>query len=72
MCWPPISSRGSNCRSTNRSRSNAAAPTSASTVEAFPVPGKVALYLEDANAGPGFGTQAGDTLALKVSATRHR
>lgn len=38
------------------------------TVEAFPVPGKVALYLEDANAGPGFGTQVGDTLALKVSA----
>lgn len=38
------------------------------TVEAFPVPGKVALYLEDANAGPGFGTQVGDTLALKVTA----
>ena len=38
------------------------------TVEAFPVPGKVALYLEDANAGQGFGTQVGDTLALKVSA----
>jgi pyrroloquinoline quinone biosynthesis protein B len=38
------------------------------TVEAFPVPGKVALYLEDASAGPDFGTQVGDTLALKVSA----
>jgi pyrroloquinoline quinone biosynthesis protein B len=36
------------------------------TVEAFPVPGKVALYLEDASAGPGFGTREGDTLALHV------
>ncbi len=36
------------------------------TVEAFAVPGKVALYLEDASAGPGLGTQKGDTIALKV------
>ena len=37
-------------------------------VEAFPVPGKVALYLEDAaKAGEGFGTQEGDTLGLKVT-----
>lgn len=36
------------------------------TVEAFPVPGKVALYLEDASAGPSFGTREGDTLALAV------
>ena len=36
-------------------------------LEAFPVPGKVALYLEDAAAGPEFGTRAGDTLGLKVS-----
>jgi pyrroloquinoline quinone biosynthesis protein B len=35
------------------------------TVEAFAVPGKVALYLEDA-AQPGFGSQAGDTIGLKV------
>jgi pyrroloquinoline quinone biosynthesis protein B len=35
-------------------------------VEAFPVPGKVALYLEDAEAGEGFGTQEGDTVGLKV------
>ena len=35
--------------------------------EAFDVPGKVALYLEDASAGPGFGTQEGDTIGLKVT-----
>ena len=39
-------------------------------VEAFPVPGKVALYLEDAaKAGEGFGTQEGDTLGLKLTET---
>ena len=39
-------------------------------VEAFPVPGKVALYLEDdAKAGQGFGTQEGDTVGLKVTET---
>ena len=39
-------------------------------VEAFTVPGKVALYLEDtAKAGEGFGTQEGDTLGLKVTET---
>jgi pyrroloquinoline quinone biosynthesis protein B len=37
------------------------------TVEAFAVPGKVALYLEDASAGPDFGTKEGDTIGLKVS-----
>jgi pyrroloquinoline quinone biosynthesis protein B len=37
------------------------------TLEAFPVPGKVALYLEDPGAGPGFGTRAGDTVGLRVS-----
>jgi len=36
-------------------------------IEAFAVPGKVALYMEDKAAGPSFGTQAGDTLGLKVS-----
>lgn len=35
------------------------------TIEAFPVHGKVALWLEDLNA-PGFGTQEGDTIGLKV------
>jgi pyrroloquinoline quinone biosynthesis protein B len=37
------------------------------TVEAFAVPGKIALYLEDASAGADFGTQEGDTIGLKVS-----
>jgi pyrroloquinoline quinone biosynthesis protein B len=37
------------------------------TIEAFPVPGKVPLYLEDEKAGAGFGTQEGDTTGLKVT-----
>jgi pyrroloquinoline quinone biosynthesis protein B len=36
-------------------------------IEAFPVPGKVALYLEDSKAGAGLGTQEGDTVGLKVT-----
>jgi len=36
-------------------------------VEAFPVPGKVALYLEDMTAGAGLGTKEGDTVGLKVT-----
>ena len=35
-------------------------------VEAFPVPGKVALYLENPDAGPNFGTQEGDTVGVKT------
>ena len=38
-------------------------------VEAFDVPGKIALYLEDASAGPGLGTQTGDTIGLKITDT---
>lgn len=38
-------------------------------IEAFPVPGKVALYLEDAEAGEDFGTREGDTVGLKVTET---
>lgn len=38
-------------------------------VEGFPVPGKVALYLEDESAGEDFGTEEGDTIGLKVTAT---
>jgi len=38
-------------------------------IEAFAVPGKVALYLEDATAGPAFGTQEGDTVGLRIRAT---
>ncbi len=37
------------------------------TVEAFDVPGKIALYLEDENAGPDLGTDTGDTVGLKVT-----
>lgn len=36
-------------------------------VESFDVPGKVALYLEDAAGGPGFGTHKGDTIGLRIS-----
>lgn len=39
------------------------------TIEAFAVPGKVPLYLEDEKAGAGFGTQEGDTAGLKVTDT---
>lgn len=37
------------------------------TVEAFPVPGKVALYLEDASKGADFGTTEGDTIGLRIA-----
>ena len=37
-------------------------------VETFSVPGKVALYLEDAGAGANFGTVAEDTIGLRVAA----
>ena len=42
---------------------------SALEIEAFAVPGKVALYLEDAGAGDNFGTRAGDTLGLALRDT---
>jgi pyrroloquinoline quinone biosynthesis protein B len=38
-------------------------------IEAFDVPGKVALYLEDAAAGGNFGSKSGDTIGLKVTAS---
>jgi len=38
------------------------------TIEAFPVPGKIALYLEDTSKGASFGTEIGDTIGLKVGA----
>jgi pyrroloquinoline quinone biosynthesis protein B len=37
------------------------------TLEAFLVPGKVALYLEDAGAGPGLGTREGDTIGVRIT-----
>lgn len=36
-------------------------------LEAFPVPGKIALYLEDHAAGSGLGTREGDTVGLRIS-----
>ncbi len=39
-------------------------------VEAFPVPGKVALYLEDSSAGPDLGTHEGDTIGLEITERR--
>ncbi|MDX2288599.1 MAG: pyrroloquinoline quinone biosynthesis protein PqqB [Hyphomicrobiaceae bacterium] len=39
-------------------------------VEAFNVPGKVALYLEGAQAGGNFGSREGDTIGLHVKNTR--
>ena len=36
-------------------------------VEAFAVPGKVALYLEDASAGANFGTRPEDAVGLRIS-----
>jgi len=38
-------------------------------VEAFAVPGKVALYKEDPAAGPDLGSRPGDTIGLAVTAT---
>jgi pyrroloquinoline quinone biosynthesis protein B len=37
------------------------------TVEAFAVPGKVALFLEKGDAGSNFGSRDGDTIGLKIS-----
>ncbi len=39
------------------------------TVEAFAVPGKVALYLEDSKAGGNFGSRDGDTIGLRIVET---
>lgn len=36
------------------------------TVTAFPVPGKIALYLEDASKGAGLGTETEDTIGLEI------
>mgnify|MGYP002629552174 CR=1 FL=1 len=36
-------------------------------VEPFAVPGKIALYLEDASAGENFGSQPEDTIGLRIS-----
>ncbi len=46
------------------------ADTGGVTVVAFPVPGKIALYLEDASKGANFGSEPGDTIGLKIAAGR--
>ena len=38
-------------------------------VEAFEVPGKIALWLEDKSKGKNFGTEEGDTIGLKISSS---
>ena len=74
--WPPTASSTCStagwsgaCRSRSASRAARAHRWRhlGLTLEAFPVPGKVALYLEDAAAGPGFGTREGDTLGLRIA-----
>jgi pyrroloquinoline quinone biosynthesis protein B len=40
------------------------------SLEAFAVPGKIALYLEDATSPDAFGTQEGDTLGMKLTEAR--
>ncbi len=42
--------------------------TNGVTVEAFPVPGKVPLYLEDKQPGAGLASENGDTIGLKIHA----
>jgi len=39
-------------------------------VEVFPVPGKIALYLEDETKGNGFGSEPEDTIGLKIIDTK--
>jgi pyrroloquinoline-quinone synthase len=39
-------------------------------IEAFAVPGKVALYMEDPDAGPGFGSEPEDTVGLRIEDTK--
>jgi pyrroloquinoline quinone biosynthesis protein B len=41
-------------------------------VTAFAVPGKVALYMENEKAGPGLGTQSGDTIGLEIQVDERR
>ena len=40
-------------------------------VEAFEVPGKIALWLEDESKGVNFGTEEGDTIGLKIFSSQN-
>lgn len=42
------------------------------TVEPFEVPGKIALYLEDASKGETLGTEVGDTVGLRIRTSNSR
>ncbi len=48
---------------------NADGSSSGLLITVIPVPGKVALYLEDESAGANFGTHPEDTVGLKITAT---
>lgn len=41
-------------------------------IEAFEVPGKIALWLEDESKGENFGTEEGDTIGLKISSASNQ
>ncbi len=41
-------------------------------IEAFEVPGKIALWLEDESKGQDFGTEDGDTIGLKISSINEK
>ena len=40
-------------------------------IEAFEVPGKIALWLEDESKGANFGTEEGDTIGLKIFSSQN-
>jgi pyrroloquinoline quinone biosynthesis protein B len=42
------------------------------SIEAFEVPGKIALWLEDESKGENFGTEEGDTIGLKISSVEDK
>ena len=61
-------SRARSCRSARRWRFAGAGVDLGLSVEAFPVAGKIALWLEDAFAA-NYGSAEGDTLGLKITET---
>ena len=65
-CWPSRSSRASRYALDKPFKLEGAGVDLGLTVEAFAVPGKVALYLEDKSSAD-FGSQAGDTIGLKIT-----
>jgi len=41
-------------------------------IEAFEVPGKIALWLEDESKGENFGTEGGDTIGLRIASKKNQ